>query len=413
MRQDVLAILKTSARRMLVVRAAEAAALGAIAGGIACAGAQAAMLIDAPAALAAIVAVALPVAAAIAMILWRGVGRILALGRHMRYLLAVEMVLFCVVAVFLVASGGLAEVHRLWLAVVGIPVGAAIPAGVVLLRGQSLRDAAMHLDSKFALAERLSTAAELARAQAPEQPRFAAEVYAQAAQVAREKQLLRVSLASRGRPTIGALGLVILLCLALGLVAVRDRHAVLADIRDVVAGAQEMTPAQRQELARRLLAAAQAAGKEQDAAAALQSAALAAQAKDPDVLKEAMRRLEQMVASGQVKLSLVPDLSPSATRVADSFGGGGASGRWDDTAAVPRPLPPAIKPDAMQLIYHPGYSNLVTSAPSPSAVGAGAYWDFDQAWNSARLRASQRLRANQVPPQYRQLVRDFFMTQEK
>jgi hypothetical protein len=66
------------------------------------------------------------------------------------------------------------------------------------------------------------------------------------------------------------------------------------------------------------------------------------------------------------------------------------------------------------LVYNPAYAALAdANAPAApqGATPATQFVHLDDAWSQARARAAEAMRANTIPPEYRDIVRRFFEIQ--
>jgi hypothetical protein len=234
---------------------------------------------------------------------------------------------------------------------------------------------------------------------------------------ARRLHVERTAFWTRGRPTVGALGLTILLCLLLLLLPARRPHDWAQVAQQAAVTFPTMTPAQKLALAQELRRAAKQTGQDSEASGNLQAAANAAADDDPQALGESLQRLAQLIAAGKITLTHSADLTTSLARIEDSL--------IEATKTSPAPPQPTLAgtgsplqpdsallpPDAMTSVYNPQYNAQAASAPTAPAAApsAGGYVSFDLAWDRARRQANDSLRQGNVPPAYRQLVRDFFL----
>ena len=189
---------------MLAARAAEAAAVGGIAGGLTAAALMAARILLGRYPAGAVALCALPLVA----------GLIVAASRRSRAALhAQSPVAWAAAAVLLgCGAGGLAaalaglfeHVPKNWLFLI-LPAGSLLPAVVAVASAAPLGRVAMDVDRRADLGERLSTAWELL-AREDDAP-FAAAVQGQAIDQLARRDLKHVRFWNRTRATIGALGL--------------------------------------------------------------------------------------------------------------------------------------------------------------------------------------------------------------
>jgi hypothetical protein len=95
--------------------------------------------------------------------------------------------------------------------------------------------------------------------------------------------------------------------------------------------------------------------------------------------------------------------------------GGTALPQTHPATIVPRPIAAADAP-AYVHIYHPAYAKLLAAGPKgtadsqPDTSPGNVLVPFETAWDAARVRAENNLARsrNKIPPQYHQLIRDFF-----
>ena len=328
-----------------------------------------------------------------------------------------------------------------WLAAAATVLAfAAVGAITQLLRRPSLFQVAAEIDRRLALKERLATAVELilragrwqaadgAESQAiaaggGESQAFAgtrseelsALVVRQAVGAAKQAGVERLSFAQGLRQAAAACGLAMLLCLAVAAIPSRGPEQVAGQLTAAADAFDRMTPEQKKQLARQLLEAARNA-KDAGQAQHLDMAAGAAAEDDPQLLAEAMRRLAEEIRRGNIELARGMDFKiDGVEKVQDSVEPNGV-----DHAFAPKDNAPAdnFNADPGRLNNEPVEASLYVFAPkSPAAPGnapadpaatAAGYKSFDRTWDQARAAAGESLGADQVPPAYQQLVRDFF-----
>jgi hypothetical protein len=445
-RSAVLAVLRGAARRLLAVRAGEAAAVGAVAAGLAVTAAQAGLLAGRVHPVLGAAIALLPIVAAVAVLRWPALRRAARLdGRDARIVAATACGIAAIGALVVLAGRAVPQ-GRLLLPISLVPLGAAAAAAGVALRGITLGQAALYHDIRFGLAERLITAAELAEAPADgvqtqdhgsgggTDPRIARWVFDQAVAVAGQADLARRGLWRRTRATAGALVLAAALCTVLALISppgsarasadsfddIRDRVRMLnpRGKRQLVEALQRL--AERVErnpaLHRRLLAAAAAAAKDQQLDSRLvelQDAVADADDAQAAAIARAILRA--------VGLPAGPDGGgdePGGPNAAQLAGGGhtvspapAIDANTLDANQAEKPLP------ARTLVYNPAYAALADANPgAPGLAPQGAtpatqFVHLDDAWSQARARAAEAMRANTIPPEYRDIVRRFFEIQ--
>jgi len=423
-RQAVLAVLRSATRRLVGVRALEAAGAGAVAAGLSVAAGQAGLLAARVSTVLAVGVALLPVAASVAILRWPRLRLAARLDRRDGRLVSAIVCGAALACVAVVLAGRAVPHPRLLMPLILVPLGALLAGGTVLFRGISLGQAALYHDVRFDLAERLSTAAELASGQDADRP-IARCVFAQAVTAAADADLPRRGLWRRSRATVGALALSVSLCTVLAIVSppgsagasagafdeIRQRVRQLntKEKRELIEALRKLADRVERDpaLRRRLLAAAKAAEKDQQLDSSLAE------------LQDAVADADDAEAARIARVIL--KAVGLATESGDGMGGSGegkiASGQGGksppafdansldaNSADSEKPLP------ARTLVYNPSYSpksDANSPAPSPSAV-ASSFVSFDDAWSLARVRAAEAMRAGAVAPEYRDLVRRFF-----
>jgi hypothetical protein len=345
-----------------------------------------------------------------------------------------------VIGAAVVLAGRAVPQGRLLLPIVLVPLGALAAAAGAALRGVTLAQAALYHDIRFGLAERLTTAAELADppARGAHGPgrgsgggpdvQVARWVFGQAVGVAQRAELPRRGLWRRTRATAGAVVLAASLCTVLAMIwppgsarasadsfdDIRDRVRVLdpREKRQLVEALQRLAEQVERDpaLRRRLLAAAAAAEKDQQLdrrLAELQDAVADADDAQAAAIARAILRA--------VGLPAGPDEGGGGQ------GGAGAAQLASNGKAVPPA--PTIDPNTLDanraemplpartLVYNAAYAGVAdANAPAapPGAATATQFVSFDDAWSQARARAAEALRADTIPPEYRDIVRRFF-----
>jgi len=441
-RSAVLAVLRNAAGRLLGVRAAEAAAVGAVTAGLAVSLAQAGLLAGRVHPVLGAAIALLPAAAAAAFLRWPALRRAARLdGRDARIVAATA----CGVAAIgaLVVLAGRAVPHgRLLLPIVLVPLGALAAGAWTTLRGVTLGQAALYHDIRFGLAERLTTAAELAEAPAggaqrpalgpgggPD-PQVARRVFSQAVAAAGRADIASRGLWRRTRATAGAVVLAGALCTVLALISppgsarasadsfddIRDRVRMLslAEKRQLVQALQRLAEQIERDpgLRRRLLAAAAAAAKDQHLDRRLAE------------LQDAVADADDAQAAAIARAILRAVGLPAGPEGGNESGGtNNAQLAGGSKAVAPTPMIDADAIDANQaekpllartLVYNPAYAALADANAPPATQAATPpprFVPLGDAWSQARARAAQALRADTVPPQYRDIVRRFFELQ--
>lgn len=389
MRDDLHIALRAARGKLLRTRAAESAAVGAIVGGLGAAVLQGAWLL---AGLSSGAASGLCLAtAAAAMALATGAIRlrdVLGACRPGGRAAGGVVALAALCSVGLLATGRAPSVAG-WLWPVALLAGGGFAGALVaLVRGADVREAAAALDSRAGLAERLSTVAERLRPEAGEASagRF---LRRQALAAMRDRGADRVGLWNRTPATGGALGLVALVCAALALLpaAFAESEAPPESWADAkISPADPADSAPGVALTRERFAGMSAASRQAFADALRDRAERSENPAQAEALRRAAEAAERgdyadMVArlreAGASETDLPSDLAsvvPGETGPTAAEGGepdGGTSGRAVEGAA------PAGAPDA---------------------------------WREARRRAEAALSASgRVPPEYRNLVRAFYL----
>ena len=421
MREAVRSLLTGAARRLLAVRALEAAAVGAVAGGL-CAAAEQVAWIVAPRSPLAAAAICL----AVMLVGWvtpsrRRFRRAMGLADNEARRVGAVCATAGLLGVVWVLAGWHAAVPKWLLPLVLMPSGALAAAVAAVLRGVTPLQAAILHDVRSGLHERLSTAAELAAAQGDDA--LACCVYEQALSAARHAQAQRQVPWRRTRATAGAVALSAALCGALAFVPTWDVLDVRASFERIGSRAEHLTPLRRDQVVRTLRRLAEQVRSNPRLLAALKAAAAAPGKELPARLRElegALAGADDAEAAAIAK-ALLTAMGLGAEPDGPGGAGPGDGGRRLAARDANRPPPPdanAIvgrggeKPLlARAYVWNPDYANVADAnapAPTPAAVSPAAFVPADEAWAAARGRASDALAAGRVPPEYRDLVRRFF-----
>ena len=427
-RSEVLAVLRLAARRMVGVRAMEAAAVGAVVAGLSAATGQAGLLAARVNTALAVAIALLPVAAAVALLRWPRLRLAARLnGRDARLVAAIACgaALTCAAAVL---AGRILPQPRLLMPIVLVPLGALAAAAAVMLRGITLGQAALYHDVRFGLAERLSTAAELAAGEGRD-PQMARCVFGQAVSAAGQAGLARRGLWHRTGATAGALALSVALCTVLALISppgsARAAAGAFDEIRQRV---RQLNPEEKRQLVEALRKLADRVERDPALARLLLAAAEAAE-KDQQVdsrlaeLQDAVADADDAEAARIARAILEAVGLPSGLDPGDGQGGSDAARIAAGKAAK---LPPTFDPNTLDansadsekplparvLVYDPSQAaGGDGNAPAPAATAPAAaspFVNFDDAWSLARARAAEAMRADTIPSEYRDLVRRFF-----
>ncbi len=444
-RSAVLMVLRGAARRLLAVRAAEAGAVGAVSAGLAVTAAQAGLLAGRVHPVLGAAIALLPILAGAAVLRWPALRRAARLDGCDARLVVATVCGVAVIGAVVVLAGRAVPQGRLLLPIVLVPLGAAAAAAGVALRGITLRQAALYHDIRFGLAERLTTAAELAEAPADgvqvptgqrpgealgpgDQPdgQVAQWVFGQAFAAATQAELPRRGLWRRTRATAGALVLASALCAVLALISPPGSARASADsFDDIRVRARMLSPGEKRQLVEALQRLAERV--ERDPALRRRLLAAAAAAAKNQQLDSRLVELQNAVAGADdaqaaaIARAILRAVGLPAGPDGDGTNGANTAQLADNGNAVP-PVPPfnpgtldanqAEKPlPARTFIYNPAYA-AVADANASSATKAGAsppqFVPLNDAWTQARARAAAAMRANTVPPQYRDIVRRFF-----
>jgi hypothetical protein len=420
MRRELMDRMRSAAGKLLRVRAAEAAAVCATAAALAAAAVQSAWAVAYAAPTAAAGICLLPAALGIWIALSPGAGRALRLGRLLRVLAGGVCVAAGAGGAAAVAGGWHVQVSKAVVPLILLPVGAILGALGALLRRPTPRDAAVLLDRRGGLRERLSTAVELASSADADAP-VARFVYAQALAGLRARRPQRGPMWRRSRATAAALGLSLVLCAALAFVPTVGLRGE-GDVIGRLAGSLDaLSPAQKQALAEALRAAARDADDEQTAQKHVEAARMV-ELGDAEQLRKLLGELKR----AGLKIEKVV---PGDVLAAAGIGAGGEPGAGGRAALAAKgtgwpPSPNGSGPprDASQApepnvrVYDPLYEELVkpgtAPAKGPGGGGQEGMVGFDDARAAHRARAASALTSDAIPPKYRPIVRDFFLADD-
>lgn len=407
MYEAVSPILTRAARRLLRTRALEAAAVLGAASGFAASALMLAWIVAPSHRLAAIAICTAPLVAGAILLALPAVPAAMHLSTRTARLTAALWAVLATGAAALVISGRYEQIGRQTFAAIALVLGAAAGAAAVLVRGVSIRRAAVYLDERADLSERAATAVELAESPDREKPSSMA-VFAQASAALRDLRAQELSMWRRTRATPAALALSVMLCATLALIPAGRGERVGA----AAAALERLSHAERRELSRAFEKASRRSG-DSPIADELARAATAIEVADADALAEAIEALRKAgfeMARVDAK-GLLSGVGAGDSRT------GAQAGRDGPSAAT---APIAGVPDGHDLpgvrVWDPKYAEVLPDGAPPSAMGApagaGGFLTFDAAWSAARERAARAADEGTIPPRYRQLVRDFFATQE-
>jgi hypothetical protein len=294
-----------------------------------------------------------------------------------------------------------------------LPAAALLAVVFVCLRPPSLRQVAVMLDLRLNLRERLSTAMELIeRGSQVAEAGLSEVIFAQAAGQARKAGVERMRFETVSRPAAGALGLSVLLTVAL-LSLGGERQRFYNSSEEIASAFPAMSPKEKQDLADELARMAQTAPTRQ-ISQDLQKASDAALHDDPQALNEALARLKKGIETGILK---VVNVESPVAHVTDVTNGSGPVANTpqpgNEANATANFATPANSPDTALVMPPPGKALPDNQAPAAgTTLEGGSYVSFDKAWEQAVSQANQSLRDGQVPPRCQQLVRDYFLAKD-
>ena len=416
MREKLDVILRRAARRVLIRRTLESAAVLAAAGGLAAAMVELGWWLSSaggPAgAVPCVGAIVLGVGVWMRPALRRAAGLDMAHGA-----LAGVLCVVCGACGALGALLGWAEATPRWAVAVGaLGVGAAVGGVLALVRGVSALQVAVYLDIHGELDERLATAAE-ASAGGDDGP-LAQQLYAQAVAALDARPPRSVPAWKRTRATLGALGLAVVLCLAMWALPLmgaraRTRPTTLAELSDAVG---EMSPRTVQLVAATMQARAAEAGLGDAAAGALRRSARAVRSKDAERVRKALADLAKALETAD---EATRRRIESAILAAAGGGPGGrpdvpAAGANDNGGADSRLTSVAQSGGKPVRVYHPEYADALRRMRTGALTvpGPDTHVSMDVVWRHARDDAAAALASGDVPADYRPILRAFFDTEK-
>jgi len=432
--QELTAILRRAARKLLLARLLENGAVAATAAGLYASPAAVAWALAEPYRSWTILACLLPVVAGGCVMAFPSLQRLLRLSQGERWLVGGIGLAVGVVAGSLVVSGWQQRAGAMRLAPIVLLAGGAAGAAVAVARGASVQEAAILLDVRCDLGERLSTAAELALAGRSDAP-LAPVVLGQALWAIKGVPWGLRQFWRRGRATAGAMGLSAVLCLTLA--ALSSGRSVNPPLQALVQSYETLPAVDRQKLAEDLRRAAKLAQENPALARRLLAAAGAAASDQAVEFKENLTEVEKSILSG---VKLPPAAAEILRRAGEQFAHSGPEGQAaaDSNALLAGPGAGAAldanragqpvfpggeggfdKTPAVVRVFDPEYAKVLAGNPQAGAVlpggsspDAGKGYVFgNAAWAAAKDKASQAISAGNIPPQYRQLVRDYFLSQ--
>lgn len=408
MRDEVMDILRVMARRLALMRAAEAGAVAAIAGGLAAAALQVAWSIAPRYPLAAAGICLLPLLTGTAVFALPGRLRIVGVAGRIALVIGGTCIVIGAGGIWGVQAGWYENVSKALLAATLMPAAAVAAAAAQALRPVKPTDAAILLDLRYNLRERLSTAAELAAGRTRDGA-VTEYVCGQAAAVLhRQAAAIRPPWRRTGA-TAAMVALVAVLCGVLsvtgGLSSPARRKAEAA----VAAEMRKMPPSEQDNLLARL----RKARARQGAGPLRRKLTQAEQALQDGDAGKLTRLIRALIEAGvDVRSLFGNEMLAAATGTGAK---GGAAPETQPAAVAPRPIPAAPAP-AYVHIYHPAYAKLLAAgakggtASQPDTSAGNVLVPFEAAWDAARIRAENNLARSRgkIPPEYHQLIRDFF-----
>ena len=332
-----------------------------------------------------------------------------------------------------VFAGGLAGVlwgvylqvpRAAWL--VHVAVSAAAGAVVAMVCRPDVLQTARRLDERLGLRERLSTSSSLLSGGRPDADAMSRAVVSQAAEVAEARGVRTTPMWTLGRPTAGALCLAVLACLVVLLAPAYGPGGAAGAFEGLAVRVEGMSAADLERLAEALRNTAAADG---EGTRRIHEAAAAAEAGDKELLAQSLAVLAKLIEEGKLRLVKLPSALVEDTLRDDPGGDGEANGGLANANAAgnaaagqttPTNNADTVTADQTQLVFHPDYSRLTNAAAAnpdnappngastATAQPSATYMSFDQAWDHARARASQSLTDGDIPPNRRQVVREFF-----
>lgn len=408
MRDEVIDILRVTARRLALMRAAEAGAVTAIAGGLAAAAVQAAWIIAPRYPLAAAGVCILPLLAGAAVIALPGRARIVGMENRIAVVIGGTCIAVGAAGIWAVQAGWYEHISKALVAVAIMPLAALAGAVVRALRPVKPTDAAILLDLRYNLRERLSTAAELVAG--PTRDDSVTEyVCSQAAAGLRRQAAAIRPPWRRTRTTAALLGVVAVLCAILSVSGNLSSPAQEAAVAAVAAQMRKMSPLEQDNLLARLRKA-----RAREGAGRLRpKLTQAVQAMEDGDAGKLTRLIRALIEAGvDVRALFSKEMLAAATGAGAK---GGTAPETHPATIVPRPIAAAEAP-AYVHIYHPAYAELLAAGrkgiadSQPDTSPGNVLVPFEAAWDAARVRAENNLARsrNKIPPQYHQLIRDFF-----
>lgn len=403
--QQIVDVVGSAARRLMLARIIESAAAATAAGVLCAAAVELGWLLAARFPVAAVVVCALPIAASLVVVLLLGATDVIR-DRAVAALSAALCAAAGALGTWSVTAGWSAGLSRALPPVVIVLCAALAAVVLELLRGASPLEAAALLDARHNLQERVSTATELAAASGNRSLRD--YVCRQALAAIRQADAARRWPWRRGSGPAAALALGILLCVVVAAVPPPAGPQEAARIAAVVAEIERLSLERKRRTARRLQQ-------------------LSRQAED-ERLAEMLRRADEALRTkdGAELARLIEELKAAGVDVESVFGkdllaAAGATG-MQGAGKPPAPVaaqPLAGEPTATQAarprfvrVYDPDLAK--RAAPADAAAVAadptGPFISRQTAWQAARSRMDDARQADStgLSSEYRRMVREFF-----
>ncbi len=400
MQRELMDILSSRARKLTLVRAVESGAVVAAGLAPACAMLQVASAMVDPWPIAATLVALCPLVPAV-VFTRQWVSNRLGLSQTQALTLAALSLLCAWGGVYVLFSP---VAHPAVIPLVLLPAGFAAGVLTVLLRRMSLHGTAVYLDLAGGLCERVSTACELAGRNdvSPE----AQVVCAQALASLKSSDVRKAPMWRRGRATAGVLLLAGAFCAALAMLPKLTSGGWRVTPETVASALGELSPDAARQLQRALRRGAMLASGDPALARRFFQAARAVEIRDDSRLAELLRQLQER---GVDLATLIPQDVQRAMGLGE-----------DDPIAMPaertgRVGEPAGSVGAGPLpaggtvrVYAPVAATAKGAAPA-GGNDTGQFVPFEDAWSRTRARVADALTRGSVPPEYRRLVRDFFL----
>jgi hypothetical protein len=420
-REEVISALAAAARRLRLTRTAEAALVGACAGGLCAAALAVAWAAARTSPIAGIALCGMTLAVAL-LFTHNRFRALLAVPRNVALGVTFSLATACVAAGAAVAFHLHAAAAPMAVVACVMVLGAAGGAVGAALGGVSPAQAGMYHDLKLHLKERLVTAAELSASGAS--GAIADRVYEQAAAAVRAAQPQRRPVWTRTRATAGAVVLSAVSALtAATLLAPPPTSTPAAELRTLANQTAQLSPQQRHDLAASLRRLAEQVQRSPALREALRAAAAAAaQGQSEDLQRKLEEAGEVLSAGDQAQAARIAREILAAAGVAGNGGetrtnqdgnrpmNGSALGTTSSGAADANAGAGADKPLASRtVVWHPAYARLLKEhAGSAQPAAEGGNVAFGDAWSAAQGQAARDLAGGSVPPEYRPIVRKFF-----